>query len=593
MDMKKIPAIVFIIFFSSVIYGNGSASGQDIGSERIRYILSAEKDSAKAADIAAISERMDRIYANLYNKLIGGKKIRIFMDPVHGKVKTPDGGYDWQGSLTWRKSTTGNPEELYSIPITRLFYKKLIDNGHFEVASTDDYLEMMKGKTDSYLDISFDDTYRFADKSDSFLIISEHLNNVSPVNKADGFVNLNGIHLTCTERRTPLLSYINGIYHGYLTFNNQYDATGVSYFIAEGFREKMKELGHEPNAWEHGIVPYGTFTHFVNFPIAVIYESGFISNPEEEKLLRDETYQETIAECQFEGMLSAIEKGFGVDVSGSTPVKKSETDPLLIDIIKIERIICYYVQRGDFRKALDCIGYFEKTCAGTKYAKMTATYTAQKGRITDVMNARAAGNAYLKKKKYSQAYKSFQKAVRTMGYHGLFNEIREIIYAESNIAARALGKREIHYYYPTMMQQEVYPADLSHLRANIETHPIGTPYLITINDGQSLEDAVDSSIAPSNDQRAKIISALKNGTVNRSIYKKVYSSKSKKYVYRRTTVKTRPEFFPGIYIVSFDGKLGLKNVTRTNSVPFDPMRYQNQLFFKNSCLAERVKEKAL
>jgi N-acetylmuramoyl-L-alanine amidase len=562
-------------------------------SPAMKAVMCGESSTERLSSLEAISDTVDDIYSGLYEKVRSGKKIRIFMDPVHGKVKTNSGVMEWQGNLSWRKSTTGAPEEFYSIPLSRLIYRKFIDSGHFDVVSTPDYMEVLKGNSDSYADITFDETVDLAKKAGAFMIIAEHLNNISPVNKAEGAINLHGIHLTCTEQRKPLLAFVGGIYRGYFTYFNIFDVTGTSRAIGEGFRTGMLDLGHEPNGWDNGVVPDGTFSIYINFPIATIYESGFISNPDEEKLLKDETYQETIVESQYDGIVSAIERVFGVNLSSSRASKERDEDPLCTDLIKLSRIVVYYTQIGEFQKAVSAITVMEKFAENSKYKSNVSQYSNLKARLYNVDSYRKTGAAYLKKKNYGKAYRAYQNAIRIMGYNGLFNSIRETMYAEHNIAARQIGRRSVYYSYPMVGQYDVNPPLMSAYRSQVENHSLYTPYLITIAEGQSLEEAVDLSIAPRDSQRDQIVKALKYSTISKAVYTKVYSKKSKKYVYQKSIVKTKPEFTAGLYIVSFDKKLGLKSVTRTNSVPFDPNRYQNQQYFKNSSLAERKKEKAL
>jgi N-acetylmuramoyl-L-alanine amidase len=593
--MNRLILSAVLILSTTLVFGEvaSPAAPAKEFSPAMKAVMSGESSTEYLQSLASISNTVDDIYSGLYEKLRAGKKIKIFMDPVHGKVKTSSGAMEWQGNLSWRKSTTGAPEEVYSIPLARLIYRKFIDSGHFDVVSTPDYMEVLKGNSDSYNDITFDETVDFAKKAGAFMIIAEHLNNISPINKADGAINLHGVHLTCTEQRKPLLSYVGGIYRGYFTYFNIFDITGTSRAIGEGFRTSMLDLGHEPNGWDNGVVADGTFSIYINFPIATIYESGFISNPDEEKLLKDETYQETIVESQYEGILSAIQRVFGVDLSSSRASKERDEDPLCIELIKLSRVAVYYTQIGEFKKAVAAINTLEKFAANSKYKNNAAQYSNLKSRLLTVDSYRKTGAAYLKKKNYSKAYIAYQNAVRIMGYNGLFNSIRETIYAENNIAARQLGKRSIYYSYPMVGQYDVNPPLMAAYQTQVENHSLYTPYLITIAEGQSLEEAVDLSIAPRDSQREQIVKAMKYSTISKAVYTKVYSKKSKKYVYQKSIVKMKPEFTPGLYIVSFDKQLGLKSVTRTNSVPFDPNRYQNQQYFKNSSLADRKKEKAL
>jgi len=183
-------------------------------------------------------------------------------------------------------------------------------------------------------------------------------------------------------------------------------------------------------------------------------------------------------------------------------------------------------------------------------------------------------------------------AIQTMAYHPLFNNIRKTTYSAYNSAARKIGKHEIRYEYD-LAHFEVFPPDLDSYRTQIENHSLFTPYLLTISDGQSIDNAIDCSIAPNDGLRFKVASAIKKSYMSKAVYVKQYSKKAKRYVYQKQTVRVKSDFTPGLYVIYFDKNLGLKNISRVSSVVFDSRKYQNQLYFKNSCLAEKSKEKAL
>ncbi|MGL4369389.1 MAG: hypothetical protein ACRCUT_06935, partial [Spirochaetota bacterium] len=131
------------------------------------------------------------------------------------------------------------------------------------------------------------------------------------------------------------------------------------------------------------------------------------------------------------------------------------------------------------------------------------------------------------------------------------------------------------------------------LRSGIENHTVGTPYILTIDQGQTLEEAIDCAIAPKEEIRQKVISAVHNSYMTKQVSKKTYSKRKKKYIYTKKKIRVRSDFQPGVYIVTFGRNYTIKNVIRTNNIPFNPKAYQNQQFFKNSCLAEKTKERAL
>ena len=134
----------------------------------VASIIANEHSIPRAKELTALAEDMDAIYGSIYQNALAGKKLVIFIDPAHGMVS--DGsGKQWQGALTWRKSTTGVPEELYSIPICRRLYKTLTANPFLDVTSTPDFLEVMKGNAEVYDDVSFDTSVALAKKSARFV----------------------------------------------------------------------------------------------------------------------------------------------------------------------------------------------------------------------------------------------------------------------------------------------------------------------------------------------------------------------------------------------------------------------------------------
>jgi hypothetical protein len=182
--------------------------------------------------------------------------------------------------------------------------------------------------------------------------------------------------------------------------------------------------------------------------------------------------------------------------------------------------------------------------------------------------------------------------MNAMGYHPLFNGIREIAYEKYNRLAGRLGMRHEYYNY-SIGYQESYPAELQALRTNIENHPLTTPYILTIQAGESIDEAIDLSIAPSPQIRDKIVSAVKNSTTTKTVWDKYWSKKKKKYCYSKRYVKVKPDFYPGIYLMTFGKNYTVTWVSRENNIPLNPKAYQNQQFLKNSCVAERSKERAL
>lgn len=590
--MKLISSIIMAIsLFTIFTTSLSSAENNDIIlSDLINGIISSEKDENLKNSLIEIASSAQDTYSDLYTKLSSGEKIRIFIDPAHGKVRNND-TMEWQGALTWRKSTTGIPEEIYSIPLARKFYKLASENPFIEIVSFPDYMDMLTGKSESYNDVSFDDSVDEAWKTGSFLIISEHLNNISPISKADGFVNIPGLHITCNQWRTPFLSYVSGVYRGYFTYYNLFDVTGSSRIIGEEFRNNMTRKGHTPNSWDNGVVGDDRFSLYVNFPVSVIFESGFISNPVEEQLLKEDTFQNDIVVSQYNAILSSIRTTFGVDISGNKPEKIAVQNEKVTDNIILTRFFTFYVQNGEFNKSLALLKDIEVNCSHNSLGTISS-YEKMRSRIKTVAGYISNAETLLKRKRYSKALIQYSKAIQTMNYHPLFNDIREKLYDKYNSCAKYTGTRPIRYSY-RIPSYDVFPPELTSYRSKIENHSVYTPYIITISDHQNLEEAVDLSIAPNQDIKPKILSSLSNSTTRIRSYQKVYSAKRKKYVYKKIWIQDKVVFTPGMYIVSFTKSFTLRSIRRVPSVIFDPNKYQNQQFFKNSCLAEKTKVKSL
>ena len=554
-------------------------------------IIADERSIPRAKEILALAEEMDSIYGSIYKNALSGKKFVIFIDPAHGMVN--DGsGKEWQGALTWRKSTTGIPEELYSIAICRKFYKTFSENPHFEVTSTPDFLEVMKGNADVYDDVSFDTSVALAKKCGAAVLISEHLNNVAPISKADGFVNIQGLHITCDRLRTPYLSYVNDVYKGYYTAYNVYDITGSSRSFADSFRDNMTAAGHQSNKWENGSVADDRFSIYINFPFSVLFESGFISNPAEEAKLRTDEYQQTIAQSQYNALLATIKNNFGADLSHSRPASTGEDCSEAVEAIKLSRIFVLYTQCGEFSKAAHVLTVMEKRLGSTKYSSLVWPYSSLRGRLNRAAAAVNDGEAYARKRKMKKSALSFNRAIQAMGYHPLFNGIRESVYDRYNYSARRAGMRQASYNYG-IAHYEAFPPELQRYRSQVENHSFKTPFILTINEGQSLDEAIELAVAPRDELRSKVSGAVHNGYTTKKTYVKTYSKKKKKYIYTTKYVSAKAEYYPGVYIISFGKNMNSTSVQRANNIPFNPKAYQNQQFFKNSCLAEKTKERSL
>ena len=597
--MKNIKALTLfvILLFCAAAMAQDSASMHASPalpqSKDITAAVERETSPEKKKELCEVIDAIDRIYGSIRSG-DSGKKIVIYVDPAHGMVNV-NGKMEWQGAVTWRKSTTGVPEELYSIPICRDLYRLLSSNPNIEVVSTPDFIEVMKGNAEVYKDVTFDETVEWAKKQDAFLILSEHLNNISPIWKADGFVNLEGCHITCDSWRTPMISYINGVYKGYYTYYSVYDVTGSSKTIADRFRDNMIAKGHQPNGWDNGAVADDRFASYIGYPISFIFESGFISNPAEESALKTPEFRRDVVMSQYRAILDTIKAEFGVDISGhvrsidKSDVKRYEDN---IEAIKLSRVFVWCTQKGEFTNALAALATLEKQNASGAHKWSAWAYSEMRRRLQRIASGFDTGAWREKKGSLSKAASNYLDVIRTMGYHPLFNGVRETAYERYNAIARRIGLRKQTYNY-SIAYQESFPPELQALRSNIENHSLTTPYIVPIQQGETLDEAIDLAIAPSTELREKIVQAVKNSRTTQTVWDKSWSKKKKKYVYYKRYVKVKPDFSPGIYLMTFGRNYQVTWVSKANNIPLNPKAYQNQQFLKNSCFAEKSKERSL
>ncbi|RPI91220.1 MAG: hypothetical protein EHM32_10875, partial [Spirochaetales bacterium] len=291
------------IMFATVSTAEEQLSYTTLGQpESISAVLSKENNIVYLKQAIELLKSIDDIYVNIEKSLSDGKKLVVFVDPAHGKLENGA----WEGEMTGRLSATGLPEEYYSIMLSRELFKTLSVNRFIEVRSTEDFMQVMKGRSNLYKNIPFVDTVRLAAEAGAFIIVSEHLNNISSIVKASGLMNIPGVHITTDRWGNRFLSYVKDIHRGFLTLYNKYDATDFSRRYALNLKEALVAQGMRANNWQMGAVPDDRFSYFVDFPISVIYESGFISNPDDEELLRDPEYQRRIVRGQYESLLETV-----------------------------------------------------------------------------------------------------------------------------------------------------------------------------------------------------------------------------------------------------------------------------------------------
>lgn len=549
----------------------------------IQHIIDSEKSRTSREKITEIVNSIDATYTDLYEKIKNGKKLVIFIDPAHGKL--PNG--QWQGGdATHRTSCAGLPEEYYSILLSRKIYGLLSGNKFIEVTTTDDFMEVLKGNSDTYRDIPFPTTVELADKAGAFIIISEHLNNISVVYKADGRVNLPGIHVTRNKYGWKVLQYVRDTYSGFLTLYNKVDASGFSRSYALTLKHMLESKGLKPNSWNFGAVGDSRFSYFIDFPMSVIYESGFISNPDEEKKLKDPEYIEKIVDSQYHALLETIKDVFGVDLSGSEPSATGGAASDRIELLKLARLAIHYIQAVDSGKAIRVIREMERRYAETKYGEYTHFFSKIKNNLVLSSRYYNLARKYTRQKKRRLARKYYSLARKYTMRAPIFAKMHALYHAEMRSAGIS-----------SSAAAEASPEEASSTASGGPAFAVKAPLrrsiILPIEENQSLEEAIRLALDPDEETLKKLVKSFGNAKNYVKKKKYVYSRKSKKKIVRWTSIPRRVQFRNGIYIVRLDGTcnvIGARHVTR---VVLNPAKFQNQQYMKNSYFSHDHKERSL
>jgi N-acetylmuramoyl-L-alanine amidase len=582
-------AIIAFILAASAAYAQTDSPFSRSQTSTIHNIWKDEKNPALKDRIADIVNRIDQTYACLYDNLQKGGKLVIFFDPAHGRLKNGQ----WQGGdATRRTSCTNLPEEYYSILISRKMYEHLSKNSFIEVKTTDDYMEVLKGRSDTYRDIPFSATVELAERAGAFIIISEHLNNISVFYKADGKVNLPGIHVTRNGYGWKVLQFVRDTYEGFLTLYNKLDASGFSHAYALKLKKMLVSKGLKPNSWGFGAVGDSRFCYFVDFPVSIIYESGFISHPDEEKKLRDPEYIKLLVDSQYSTMLETVKEVFGVDISGSQAKKTGDPDPARIELLKLARLAVYYIKVGNTGSSIRVMRDMEKKYAGSRYGEETWYFSSVKNGLARSCNYYAMAQKFKRQKKNRQARKYFWLARRALQSAPIFAALRERLHHELNTTADTTVVASAVPAKPAPV--EVKPASKTEHSILVARAPLGRSIILPIDRNQSIENALDLALDPDAETLSKLVKSFKNGKlVTKTKYYTYTGKKKKKRVACWRTDVHKLQFGTGIYIVSLDCKLNIVSARYVNSVPLNPTQYQNQQYLKNSYFSHDTKDRSL
>ncbi|MFH0974998.1 MAG: N-acetylmuramoyl-L-alanine amidase [Spirochaetota bacterium] len=575
----RLKAIVFSAIALTLIFTDHVFSSADISQQNkiVISIIDKEKNNNNLDKIKDIINQIDSVYGDLYNKLQNGGKIVIHFDPAHGRLNNGK----WQGESTNRVSSTGITEELYSIPIARKLYNMLNNNKYIKIISNDEYMLVLKGESEEYKKIFFSETVKSAKAENAFMVISEHLNNISVLQKTDGIINIPGIHVTCDDAGNRYLTFIHSSYDGYLTLYNKYDISGMSKSIAYKMKEYIPSKGIKLNGWDYGAVADDRFSYFIDFPVSVIFESGFISNPVEEKKLRDTDYQQIIVDCQYRAILESIEKIFGVDVSGLW-LKEANKNPEIVDLIKLSRISIYYLQNGYPEKAVNIINEIENNYSDS-YSDLIEPYIILKDRIIKA-------EKYFSRCKYLQnagknkdAKRNLLNAVRTTGNEQIFLGLTD---RYSKYARRNFGIRIIDWHEKGCSAK--MPVAYTPHKASLDM-----PIILPVEKDQLLEDAVIKALSPRQGVYAKLVKAFNEAHIWKKIKKEKYSEKKKRNIVYWERERIKFTFKEGLYLVNLNRNFQITRVKKVSQLLLDPNRYQNHQYLKNSYFAGTTKEKSL
>lgn len=584
--MKKTKLLLLLLFiFTNPLTSFSDENlpyNPDLLPKPIARVLSLEHNISTAKMIIELMTRLDETYVNMYDKLQKGGKIIIFIDPAHGKL--PNGF--WEGEATGRMSCTGLTEEHYSIILSRELYKLLSNNKFIDVKSTDDFLSVLKGKSNIYYNIPFTKTVRMANENNAFLLISEHLNNIGSLVKASGIMNIPGIHIINDRWGNRYLSFIKDTYKGFLTLYNKFDTTDFSKKYSENIKDVLLANGMTSNSWDLGTVADDRFCYFVDFPLSVIYESGFISNPEEEAFLKDPKNQKMIAESQYNSLIKTINEVFGIDISGRDAKRVSNINEDTFNLLKLSRIAIFYINNCEADKAVATINLMEKNYSANNQSFIAPFRQIRRTLITAERYYRTS-RKLVAEKKYKNARWYAYKAKRVLRYKPIFSSLFAKYSGDYSRLGVHVNDDYVQNYVPISYKIATLPP------AKIRRSSLSTPIILPVDIDQTLEDALIKALNPNKETLEKLMKSFNNAYSNSRVKVRGFSKKDGRPIYYWKNVKEKTNFDRGIYIVTLNNNLSVSYVRQINKVVLNPQKFQNQQFLKNSYFSFEDKEKSL
>ncbi|HNX24807.1 MAG TPA: N-acetylmuramoyl-L-alanine amidase [Spirochaetota bacterium] len=552
----------------------------------IDKIIERQDNKNTFSDIAEIINYIDGIYGNLYDSLENGGKITLYFGPAHGKDDTER----WRGITTNRVGITGLPEEYYSRLYSRKLYNLLKQNSFLNIVAKDEYLQVLEGKSDTYHYMKFKDVLSNAKNAGAFMVVEMHMNNVSIFEKADGLVNMPGIHMARDSSGRKLLINITSSYSGFLTLYNKYDAGGFSKQYALNIRDSLVTKGYKANSWDYGAVADDRFSYYLNFPVSVIYECGFISHPVEEKKLLEADYMDGMVKTQYEMLLKTFNDIYGIDISKNEFRGKRKDFKAGIEILKLARLAIYFIQHADTKNANMAVKAMNDSYYNSQTKDSINYYRSIMNTINQAENYYLKGTKYRNKKKFNKARTCFVNAKESLNRNEMYSAYKE------KYSIAIYGNKKIRSY---IAKDNTPTPNTNWEKKRVETaipvkaSQITKPFILALSTGENLENAVIESLNPDSKSLKSIIESMNN-------YKKVSLTKVRKYSSKKhkyTTVYKKKfddfEFKPGIFVVQIDRNMRIVKADRVSQIYLDPNKYQNQQYLKNSYFTEIEQERNL
>ncbi len=596
---NKIIVLFLVLFTGNILLANGNGNLKQAQNGDIRYILRKEKNPNRKQKLVNIINYIDGTYSNLYGKLKRGEKIVIFFDPAHGKDSTER----WRGHTTNRFGVTGKPEEYYSIIFSRKLYSLLKANPHIKIVTSKEFQKVLDGKSESYHYLRFKTTVALAKRCEAFMIISEHMNNVSIFKRADGFVNLPGLHIVRNKRNRKILTYVNGSYSGYLTLYNKYDGSGFSKAYAKNIKNELTIKGYKMNSWDYGAVGDDRFTYYADFPVSVIYENGFISHPVEEALLRDPYYIDGIIRTQYDTMLKTFREVGGVDISGPKVKSTGKKTYSRVNLLKLNRLAIFYIQAGQRKKAETVIRLMKKRYGkDPRFIENIRFYSSIQKKINHAERLYKKGLRFKRKRWHKTARRYYRRALASLNknclYYTFKNKYRAAIRGRkfykytAQKKYKSRGNRVVHRSLPLPLPEVLTKKHRAKKNFSIAPSDITKPVIIAI-ENNDIRDAIKKSLAPDSRSLSTIADSMDNYSITKYKKKRVWSKRKRRRITKWYRTTKKYNFRSGIYIVKLRRDLTIESAKRVSSVYLNENRYQNQQFLKNSYFGNFNREKAI